>query len=144
MLLLINWEKWWGKKGWDLWKIMIGLQKLRLKPKFFRLYLNYSKVKAFFSSSLLPIHQQRQNFCLIMDPFSEKKHYFKLGLVPFQSVSSLPYKICCFVLYSLTELLSWRTTNFMGYCPLVAQWLPLVDLHHFPLTKEFPKSHSAI
>ena len=31
--------------------------------------------------------------------------------------------------------LSWRTTNFMGYRPLVAQCLPLVDFHYFPLTK---------
>ena len=68
--LLTNWEKWWGKKGWDLWKIEVGLQKLRRKPKFFRPYLNYPKVKAFFSSSVFPIHQQRKNFCLIMDPFS--------------------------------------------------------------------------
>jgi hypothetical protein len=32
----------------------------------------------------------------------------------------------------------------MGYCPLVAQCLPLADLHHSFLTKEFPKTHSAI
>jgi hypothetical protein len=43
---------------------------LRRKPKFFRPYLNYPKVKAFFSSSVFPIHQQRKNFCLVMDPFS--------------------------------------------------------------------------
>ena len=67
--LLMNWENWWGKKGWDLWKIEVGLQKLRRKPKFFRPYLNYPKVKAFFSSSVFPIHQQRKNFCLVMDPF---------------------------------------------------------------------------
>ena len=53
--LLMNWENWWGKKGWDLWKIEVGLQKLRRKPKFFRPYLNYPKVKAFFSSSVFPI-----------------------------------------------------------------------------------------
>ena len=67
--LLMNWENWWGKKGWDLWKIEVGLQKLRRKPKFFRPYLNYPKVKAFFSSSVFPIHQQRKNFCFVMDPF---------------------------------------------------------------------------
>ena len=27
----------------------------------------------------------------------------------------------------------------MGYCPLVAQCLPLADLHHSFLTKEFPE-----
>ena len=32
----------------------------------------------------------------------------------------------------------------MGYCPLVALCLPLADLHHFCLTKGFPKTHSAI
>ena len=42
------------------------------------------------------------------------------------------------------SLLSWITTNFMGYCPLVAQCLPLADLHHSFLTKKFPKTHSAI
>ena len=66
----MNWENRWGKKGWDLWKIEVGLQKLRRKPKFFRPYLNYPKVKAFFSSSVFPIRQQRKNFCLVMDPFS--------------------------------------------------------------------------
>ena len=32
----------------------------------------------------------------------------------------------------------------MGYCPQVVQCLPLADLHHFRLTKGFPKTHSAI
>ena len=32
----------------------------------------------------------------------------------------------------------------MGYCTLVALCLPLADLHHFCLTKWFPKTHSAI
>ena len=32
----------------------------------------------------------------------------------------------------------------MGYHPLVAQCLPLADLHHSFLTKAFPKTHSAI
>ena len=32
----------------------------------------------------------------------------------------------------------------MGYRPLVVQCLPLVDLHHFCLTKGFPKTHSPI
>ena len=27
----------------------------------------------------------------------------------------------------------------MGYCPLVVLCLPLADLHHFCLTKQFPK-----
>ena len=32
----------------------------------------------------------------------------------------------------------------MGYHPLVVLCLPLADLHHFCLTKRFPKTHSAI
>ena len=32
----------------------------------------------------------------------------------------------------------------MGYCPLVVQCCPLADLHHFRLTKGFPKTHSSI
>ena len=32
----------------------------------------------------------------------------------------------------------------MGYRPLVVLCLPLSDLHHFCLTKRFPKTHSAI
>ena len=31
----------------------------------------------------------------------------------------------------------------MGFRPLVAQFLPLADLHHFCLTKGFHKTHSA-
>ena len=42
------------------------------------------------------------------------------------------------------SVLSWRTTNFMAYFPLVAQCLPLADLHQSFLTKEFPTTHSAI
>ena len=32
----------------------------------------------------------------------------------------------------------------MGYCPLVAWWHPLADLHHLCLTKPFPKTPSSI
>ena len=32
----------------------------------------------------------------------------------------------------------------MGYRPLVTQCLPLADFHHSFLTKEVPKTHSAI
>ena len=32
----------------------------------------------------------------------------------------------------------------MGYHPLVVLCLTLADLHQFPLTKRFPKTHSAI
>ena len=32
----------------------------------------------------------------------------------------------------------------MGYCPLAAWCLPLADLHHLRLTKQFPKIPSAI
>ena len=32
----------------------------------------------------------------------------------------------------------------MGYCPLVVLCLPLADLHPFHLTKQFPKTQSAI
>ena len=32
--LLTNWEKWWGKKGFDLWIIEVGSKKFRLKPQF--------------------------------------------------------------------------------------------------------------
>ena len=40
--------------------------------------------------------------------------------------------------------LSCKTTNFMGYRLLVVLCLPLADLHHFCLTKQFPKTPSAI
>ena len=42
------------------------------------------------------------------------------------------------------QLLSCWTTILMNYCPLVAQCLPLVDFHSFPLTKWFPITPSAI
>ena len=32
----------------------------------------------------------------------------------------------------------------MVYRPLVVLCLPLADLHHFGLTKQFPKTHSAV
>ena len=37
-----------------------------------------------------------------------------------------------------------KTIKLMGYCPLVALCLPLADLHHFCLTKQFSKTPSAI
>ena len=40
---------------------------------------------------------------------------------------------------SLIEQLTWYTKHFVNYRPVVVLCLPLADLHHFCLTKQFPK-----